>query len=407
MSIPLSHANGTRKDMNNRTTKRTLAVLGIVTLLGGAAWLLRPARSAPLSASLSVTEALSSGDEGFTRVTTPRQFSFPADHGPHEDYKTEWWYYTGNLDTADGRHFGFQLTFFRQGLVAEPPERESNWGARNVYMSHFALTDVSNEKFYTAERFSRDGAGLAGAQADPFRVWTESWEASGSPDSGTRLRANHDGVAIDLIARSVKPPVLQGDAGFSKKSGDPGAASYYYSLTRMETSGTITINGEQVAVNGLSWMDREWSTSILSADQIGWDWFALQFNDGVDFMFFQIRLKDGSIEPLSSGTMIAPDGSATRIVRDDIRIEVLDQWTSPLSGAAYPSRWQVTIPQEDLEVTIEPYIVNQELPLSILYWEGAVKFSGSRRGTPVSGNGYIEMTGYAELGVNNSSGRTP
>ena len=375
-------------------------VFGIVllVLLAGSIWILQPARSAPLSANLSVTEALRTDDEGFARVTEPRSFSFPADHGPHPEYKTEWWYYTGNLESADGRRWGFQLTFFRSGLKSNPQARESQWAAENVYMSHLALTDVADGKFYSAERFSRDGAGLAGAQADPFRVWTGSWQASGAPTEGTQLQATHENIALNLVVRSIKPPVLQGENGFSRKSALPGAASYYYSLTRMETAGTLTINGQLVAVTGLSWMDREWSTSVLAPNQIGWDWFALQLNDGSELMFFQLRLREGGIEPLSSGSLVAPDGSVTTIKREDVTIEVLKQWVSPRTQISYPNQWRISIPSQQLDLLVEPYIPQQELLLSLLYWEGAVNVTGTRGSAPMNGSGYIEMTGYGDPG---------
>ena len=367
----------------------------VAALLFGLVWLLQPSTPAAAGASLTVNEALTADDtEGFRRAVEPREFSFPADHGPHPGFQTEWWYYTGNLDSADGRHWGFQLTFFRRQLAPEPAERTSEWAANNIYMAHFALTDVAGNRFYAFDRFSRDGAGLAGAQADPFRVWLEDWQASAAPDASMRLQAQAEGIAIDLIGRNTKPPVLQGDNGLSQKSSGEGNASYYYSLTRMATEGTITVDGEQIAVTGLSWMDREWSTSVLEENQIGWDWFALQFEDGRDLMYYQIRLQDGGVEPLSSGVLVAPDGGTTRILRDEIQIAVLERWTSPRTGAQYPSRWRVQIPEAQLDLTIEPYLSDQEMPFNVTYWEGAVRITGTSDGEPISGNGYIEMTGY-------------
>ena len=235
-----------------------------------------------------------------------------------------------------------------------------------------------------------------GAQAEPFRVWTESWEANGSPKDGTQLHADHENVALDLVVRSVKPPVLQGENGFSRKSAEPGAASYYYSLTRMETTGTITVDGQPVEVTGLSWMDREWSTSVLAPNQVGWDWFALQLSDGSDLMFFQLRLRDGGIEPMSSGSLVAPDGSVTMIKREDMTIEVLQRWTSSQTHISYPNQWRISIPAQQLDLVVEPYIPNQELLISLVYWEGAVQATGTRGATPISGSGYIEMTGYGD-----------
>ncbi len=371
---------------------RYILALLLIPLLVGTAWLWQPARSGPVSARLSIGEALQAPEEGFARVTGPRPLSFPADHGPHQEYKTEWWYYTGNLESADGRKWGFQLTFFRNALAPDPAPRESAWGAKNIYMAHFALTDVGGGRFYAAERFSRDGAGLAGARAEPFEVWTESWEARGEPAEGTRLRARHEGVAIDLLVRSTTPPVLQGEQGFSQKSDDPGNASFYYSHPRMEATGTITVDDEQHTVRGLSWMDHEWGTGAISVQQTGWDWFALHLSDGSDVMWGQLRQADGSVD-VGHGSLASPAG-VTILQRGDVQVDVLDRWTSPRSGATYPSRWRLTIPSANLELTIEPHLADQELPLSILYWEGAVKFSGTRNGAAVSGDGYIEMTGY-------------
>lgn len=391
-----------------RRPQTLLLVLGvIVAVLLGGVWLLRPAQSAPIQASLSVTEAINAQDAGFKRATEPRAFAFPADHGPHPEYQTEWWYYTGNLDTADGRHFGFQLTFFRRGLTPDPAQRTSDWATRNIYMAHFALSDVSGNQFYAFDRYSRDGAGLAGAQADPFRVWLGAWQASGDPADAMRMQASQGAVAIDLTARMVKPPVLQGDNGLSQKSQQQGNASYYYSLSRMQTDGTITVNGQPYSVSGLSWMDREWSTSVLDADQVGWDWFALQLDDGSDMMYFQVRSRDGAADPFSSGTLIDAQGQPDRLQRDDVQIDVLDRWRSPRSGAEYPSRWRLRVPSRQLELTIEPYLADQELPLTIVYWEGAVRFSGTRNGQPISGTGYIEMTGYGDQGQSAVPNRAP
>jgi predicted secreted hydrolase len=274
-------------------------------------------------------------------------------------------------------------------------------------MAHFALTDVGGNTFHAFDRFARDGAALAGAESAPFHVWTGSWQASGDPQTGTRLQASAENVAIDLVARSTKPPVLQGNNGLSQKSSGAGNASYYYSLTRMATEGTLTVGGTTYNVTGSTWKDREWSTSVLEQDQVGWDWFALHFADGRDLMYYQIRMADGSIEPLSSGTLVAADGSTTRIARDDIQIEVLNRWQSPRSGAQYPSRWRVRVPKDALDLAIEPYIADQELPFSVTYWEGAVRVIGTGSGQPITGNGYIEMTGYSEQKRSAVENRSP
>lgn len=394
--------------VNTHILRILLPLALLLALLGGLALALRPSSAAPIGATLTVNEALTADDAtGFARATEPRSFTFPADHGPHAEYQTEWWYYTGNLEGEDGRHWGFQLTFFRRSLTAEPQQRSSNWAAENIYMAHFALTDVGGNKFYAFDRFTRDGAGLAGADHAPFHVWTGSWQASGDPETGTRLQASADNVAIDLVARSTKPPVLQGDNGLSQKSSGVGNASYYYSLTRMATEGTITVDGTTYNVAGSTWKDREWSTSVLEQNQVGWDWFALHLDDGRDLMYYQIRLADGTIEPLSSGTLVAADGSTTRIARDEMQIEVLDRWPSPRSGAEYPSRWRVRVPTQGLDLAIDPYVADQELPFSVTYWEGAVRVDGTSNGEPSTGNGYIEMTGYSEQKPSAVENRSP
>lgn len=347
---------------------------------------------------ISAIEALGSANTaGFARATAPRQFVFPQDHGPHQQFAAEWWYYTGNLATAGGRHFGFQLTFFRVGMSPQPPARASDWAASNIYMAHFALSDVAGKQFYAFDRFSRDAAGLAGAQGDPFRVWLEGWSAEGAERAlPMHLRAGQGDAAIDLTLGAGKPPVLQGDRGLSQKSATPGNASYYYSLTRMPTHGTVRVGAASFEVTGLSWMDREWSTSSLGPDLAGWDWFALQLDDGRELMYYQLRDLSGAPTPFSSGALIAADGSVSPIARDDMTLTVLNSWASPHSGGSYPAGWHVQIPSQSVDLTVTPYLADQELQLATVYWEGAVQISGSSSGRPASGNGYVELTGYAE-----------
>lgn len=334
---------------------------------------------------------------GFARAEGLRPLEFPADHGPHPDYQTEWWYYTGNLETGGGRHFGYQLTFFRRALVppAQRQDRPSNWAANQVYMAHFALTDVAGGRYQAFERFARGAAGLAGAQGTPYHVWLEDWSAEEVEPNVVRLRATQDGLTIDLLLTDRKGPILQGDGGYSQKGPEPGNASYYYSQTRLASSGTVQVVDEIYQVNGLSWMDHEFSTSALAPDQVGWDWFALQMDDGRELMVFQIRKVDGSVDPFSSGTLVTPDGSTRHLSRDDFEIRVGDTWRSPHSGATYPSQWTVRVPLADLTLDVEPYLADQELNVSYAYWEGAVQIRGEQAGSVISGSGYVEMTGYA------------
>lgn len=372
-------------------------MLGLA-LLAGAYLLARPEDPREPEASLSVAGALRAADDrGYAKALEPREFRFPADHGPHPEFRTEWWYYTGNLATREGRRFGFQLTFFRSALAPEMPGRRSAWATRQVYLAHFTVTDVAGERFRSFERWSRGAVGLAGAQGGPFRVWVQDWstEAVSGQAPPMRLRAAEDGAAIDLVLQPGKPPVLQGERGLSRKSDEPGNASYYYSLTRMPAAGTIRLGDERFAVTGDAWMDREWSTSALGADQVGWDWFALQLSDGSDLMLYQLRRKDGSADPASRGTVIGPAGESRALALGDFALEVLDRWENPDSGARYPSRWRLRIPSEDLELTMAPLLADQELDVSFRYWEGAVAMEGTKKGAAVRGQGYVEMTGYA------------
>jgi predicted secreted hydrolase len=263
-------------------------------------------------------------------------------------------------------------------------------------MAHFALTDAETGRFYHFERFSRDSLGLAGAKADPLKVWLENWIAEGGPGdpSTTRLSASEDDVAIDLRLKSAKPVVLQGENGFSQKSAKPGNASYYYSMTRLLTSGNIHVSDESYQVVGASWLDREWITSALGEDQVGWDWFSLQFDDGRELMYYQLRLKDGTADPLSSGVLVGVDGATKRLKSGDMEIKVLNHWQSNKSGATYPSRWRLEIAKEGIRLEISPILADQELNTTVRYWEGAVSVQGEQRARKLAGSGYVELTGY-------------
>ena len=357
---------------------------------------------APIQARLSVGEAMSGGDDrGFARVEAARELVFPVDHGPHPEFRAEWWYYTGNLRTADGRHFGFQLTFFRRALVAEAVPRASAWGAHQLYLAHFALTDTNAGRFRAWSRASREALGLAGAAASPFRVWLDDWEAASTGPRGLpmRLRAAEDDVALELSLDGGKPVVLQGDRGVSRKGPEPGNASVYYSLTRMPARGTIRIAGERFEVTGLAWMDREWGTTTLSPGVAGWDWFALQLDDGRDIMLYRLRRTDGTASEWSAGAVVAPDGTARRVGADGVGVEALGAWTSARSGVRYPAGWRVTMREPGeravgLALELHPRLPDQELDVDPRYWEGAVTVRGSEGGRVIGGEGYVELVGY-------------
>jgi len=382
---------------------KLLLQVGLLCLLmlSGVIWQeLQTVQGNPDSERLSVAETLG-GDQlaGFARALEPRQFSFPVDHGPHPEYKTEWWYYTGNLQTETGRRFGYQLTFFRSALRPDAVPRTSEWGTNQIYMAHFALTDVAAGRFHHFERFSRGAQGLAGAEASPFRVWLEDWSTTGSEEQSLPMQLNAAAgeVAIKLQLNNDKPFVLQGEAGLSQKSAAPGNASYYYSLTHMPTVGSIRVGEKNFTVSGNSWLDREWSTSALGENQLGWDWFSLQFTDGRELMYYQLRLRDGSADPFSSGVLVATDGSSQRLTARDLQIEVLDRWQSPHSGGSYPAHWRLRIPDQQLDLEIVPLLPDQELQTTVRYWEGAVAVSGQGSSGKIQGHGYVELTGYEKI----------
>lgn len=367
-----------------------LAVL--VLLVSGGWWLGRPQPAAQVSGQIVAAAAAASA--GFARVNTPLPIEFPRDHGPHPAYLTEWWYYVGNLVSADGRRFGFQLTFFRRALTPEATARTSDWAANQAYMAHFALSDIGAQQFHAFDRYSRGAAGLAGAQAEPYRVWLENWSVEGVGPRTERLRAQQDGIALDLTLTWGKAPALHGEAGLHQKGPETGNASMYYSLTRLPLQGAVTLNGQTFAVTGSGWMDHEFGTTALGARAIGWDWFALQLDDGRELMVYQIRREDGTIEPQSSGSLIEADGRVQHLDGRDVQITVLDTWQSAASGGRYPARWRVDLPAFALTLTITPRQADQELRLAQTYWEGAVAIEGETGGQPISGQGYVELTGY-------------
>ena len=355
-----------------------------------------PALADPETGSRLATLLGSDDDAGFAKAIEPRRFQFPADHGPHPEYRNEWWYVTGNLDDENGRRFGFELTIFRFGLTPSAPEPDSRWRSNQVFIAHLALTDAAREQFLVAERYSRGAMGLAGARAEPFRVWIDDWQIAAAPSGdGWRLQASEDDLALDLRLVPQRPPVLNGVDGLSQKSAETGNASYYYSITRMKTEGALRVGGDEFEVSGLSWLDREWSSSALAADQQGWDWFALQLSDGSDLMFYSIRRKDGSQDPHSAGTLVGSDGSVTYVDSDSLTIDVTGSWQSP-DGSTYPARWRLSLPDRGLNLLIEPVMDDQELYTTVRYWEGAVDVKGDRDGQPIEGRGYVELTGYAE-----------
>jgi predicted secreted hydrolase len=325
-------------------------------------------------------------------------FEFPRDHASHPEYKIEWWYYTGNLVSHRGKRFGYQLTFFRIGVESQP-KNPSRWAVRDLFMTHFAITDISGKQYRFTERMNRAGPGWAGAESSHYRVWNQDWEARIDAEGKRQLRAADRDMKLALVLSEGKPPVIHGERGVSPKGNAAGNASHYYSLTRMPTRGTLSLGGETYPVEGESWMDHEFGTSFLEKEQTGWDWFSLQFEDGSDLMLFRLRRSDGSLDRHSSGTWIGADGTSISIGVGDFIVRPKETWRSAASGARYPVTWEIEVPKQDLRLRLSTLVENQELhterSTGVTYWEGAVEVQGTRAGRPVRGRGYLEMTGYA------------
>jgi len=352
--------------------------------------------------SVNVSEIMSADSTaGFAKAIEPIEFQFPRDFASHPKFKNEWWYFTGNLKTEKGRLFGFQFTIFRNALTADSVNRKSTWATNQFYMGHFALTDVDGNKFYAFERFSRGAKELAGVQQSPLRIWLEDWNIEividkEQPDVPTFfIKASEKNKSIDLKLQSTKPIVLQGNNGLSQKGPEPGNASYYYSFTRLKTNGTIQLENINYDVSGYAWLDREWSTSALGKDQVGWDWFSLQLDNRQEIMYYQISNQDGTTSNFSSGAFVEIDGAYRTFSKNNIELTILDHWANP-AGIKYPSKWRMKLVKENIELEIIPNVANQELPLSIRYWEGSVSIAGKSNGQLVKGLGYVELTGYAQ-----------
>lgn len=338
------------------------------------------------------------GAGDFQPARPGRVFQFPRDHGAHPEFKTEWWYYTGHLKTAAGESFGYQLTFFRVGLRKPDPKAGSAWRADTVYFAHLAVTDPNRGVFAFRDKIQRGALGLAGAEAGRLKVWLDDWLAE-DRDGVQHLRAYRDGIGLNLELSPVKPPVLHGEGGYSRKSAAAPVASHYYSITRLATRGTLTVGGRTHEVTGTSWFDREFSTSQLAPEQVGWDWFSLQLSDGADLMLYVMRLQDGSLDPASSGTLVDPEGRVRHLTLADFDLKPTSSWQSPHSKATYPSGWRISLPREGYNLTLQPTLADQELRPGgrspIIYWEGQVTVQGSRHQEAITGQGYVELTGYA------------
>src|SRR5579883_2533311 len=326
------------------------------------------------------------------------RYEFPRDHFNHEDYQTEWWYTTGNLKASDGREYGFELTFFRQG-VDRDPKKNDPWDIRDLYLAHLALSDVGAGKFYHTERTSRAGPGLAGVDEKAGRIWNANWEIRWNGDSEIALRAVEPRFSITFLLHPEKQPVINGENGISQKGAGKGHASHYITFTRLQTSGTLQLNGKPISVSGTSWMDHEFFTNQLDSAQIGWNWLSLQLADDTELMLYQFRRKDASADPYSSGTYVDAQGKSLHLASTDFRLMATGEaWKSPGNSATYPIAWTIEIPNLGIKLNATTRLKSQELAglgnLAPNYWEGAIVLEGTRGGKAIHGVGYLEMTGY-------------
>src|SRR5580698_1916622 len=325
------------------------------------------------------------------------RFEFPRDYFDHPDFQTEWWYYTGNLKSTNGHRYGFELTFFRQAISRDPAQA-STWDVKDIYLTHLALSDLDGQKFYHTERMNRAGPGIAGVSASSARIWNGNWQVQWE-GADQKVQAIDKQFQLHLTLHPEKPPVIHGENGVSQKSEGGGHASYYISLTRLAAMGKLEVNGETLGVSGLAWMDHEFFTHQLGADQIGWDWLSLQLEDKTELMLFRIRRKDGSADPFSAGTFVDARGKSTHLrVNDFILTPLAENWTSPATHATYPVAWNITIPKLEIDLGAHTTLVTQELSgktaLAPTYWEGAITVAGHRGQMPLAGVGYLEMSGY-------------
>jgi len=338
------------------------------------------------------------GQTGFQTVAPGREFRFPQDHGAHPEFKTEWWYYSGHLTSQEGQNFGYQLTFFRVGLPRPHLPTRSAWVARDVYWAHWALTAPNQGLFWFREKAGRGALGLAGAQTGALKVWVDDWRAEAHGDD-QHLMAQEAEMALDLTLTPLKPPVLHGQNGYSRKSLITDVASFYYSITRMATRGKVTLKDRSYEVVGESWLDREFATGQMPPHLTGWDWFALQLSNGDDLMLYLMRRQDGTLDPASSGTLVDPQGRTRHLSFTDFQVQTLSTWKSPHSGAIYPAAWEIAIPDTAYHLRLHPTFPDQELRTAgtarLIYWEGQVTIQGKKGPDPLTGRGYVELTGYA------------
>lgn len=338
-------------------------------------------------------------DNYYKKALPGYKFAFPRDHASHEAFKTEWWYYTGHLKSDDGKKYGYELTFFRSGISPSENSQPKTKEHSNVYLAHFAISDISNKKFLFYEKLTRSGLSLGAASSSVLHLYNDGWRVDEAGDA-MMLTADAEKAGIKLLLNSKKPPVIHGKDGVSQKADCVGCASHYYSLTRLETKGLLFIDGKEKRVTGSSWMDHEFGSNQLTEEQIGWDWYSLQLSDNSELMLYMMRKRDGSIDKNSSGTIIGADGKAEHLSLSQYKVRAKSKWLSPLSKGNYPMNWEIEIPEKQIKLQVNADFNNQELvtkrSTDVTYWEGASSITGTKMGKPITGEGYVEMTGYSE-----------
>ncbi len=329
--------------------------------------------------------------QGYIDVTPGYRVKLPEDFYFKKDYRIQWWYFTGHLFDKNGREFGYELTFFVVGV--QQRNYKSRFGVNNIFISHFAITDIRNNKFYFSESAETGVFNFAGAKEDELKVWVGEDILRGNINL-IYIKASDNKKMLNLKLIPVKRVVLHGEKGYSRKSEEsPLISSIYFSYTNMKSEGEIQIDDQIFKVTGKSWFDREISSRRLSENQEGWDWFGIQLNNEKEIMLYILRNKKGSMDKFSSGTIIYPDGRFRHLLKNEFKIKALSYYKSRKTKAKYPSKWVVSIPSEGLTLTITPFIEDQEVvaysTTGNYYWEGACKVSGT-----LNGRAYVEMTGY-------------
>lgn len=379
--------------------RRDLLVLVLLAALA-IGWLAERIRQASDATSpIRTTALLAAAPENFRRVTGPEPLMFPDDHAMHPGYRDEWWYFTGNLADAEGRRYGFQFTLFRFALAPNRPRPDSDFAAEAVWMAHLAISDIDNRRFFSRERFARGTLELAGASADQW--WLRDWTVTRDGERW-RLEAGFDTASLALMLDPVKPVVLQGEAGYSRKGPEPGNASRYYSITRIDAAGRLRLGDDEVGVTGQAWLDREWGSSQLGAGIVGWDWFALQLDDGRDLMLYRLRTEGGEASRYSAGALVEADGAYRILRHDDFDLVPTRHWRDR-SEVDWPVAWRLRVPPADLRLDVRPAFDAQRWSGAVDYWEGAVGvFDPQARRI---GRGYLELSGYAERALSKARRR--